>query len=255
MRTAAIGSLSSAVLCLSGLAGAQQPPPPLPSAYATPASPPPAPPALPSDPEPDDSRRPWEIALSLGFGNAVCDNEQPTSDCPVDGGGALSLGGAYRFHPHWAAGLELGVWAFEVRDEWQGQLQDKATEVTFGSVYLSPMARWYWFDSGPVDPYLQAGVGIGAVSATAKNATGEYEYTARGVAYSLGIGADWKLSRLFRLGPQFLAYLHVSSALCEKSTGVSESCRSPGTDENGGKEGLALPWRVVVVGTFTLGDP
>lgn len=250
-----------AAFFLSAVAAAQPPPPP-PPAYAPgqPAyGPPPtyAPPssAPPAAEAPEDARRPWEIAIGLGFGNAVCDNKQPNSDCPVDGGGAFSLGGAYRFHPHWAVGLELGVWAFKVRDSWQGQLQDKATDVKFSAVYLSPIARWYWFDSGSIDPYLQAGVGIGAVTATATNATAEYQYSARGLAYSLGIGAEWKLSRLFRLGPQFLAYLHVSSSICEKPNGGPETCRSPGTNDQGDREGLALPWRLVAVGTFTFGDP
>lgn len=208
----------------------------------------------PSDPRPD-ARRPWEVFLSVGYGNAVCDNEKPNSDCPVDGAAAFSLGADYRFHPHWAAGLEVGVWAFNVRDEWQGQLQDKATDVKFNAVYLSPMARWYWFDTGSLDPYLQAGLGLGSVTATASNAAGEYTYSARGLAYSLGIGAEWKLSELFRLGPQFLAYLHVSSELCETAPAGNETCRSPGKNEDGSREGLALPWRLVAVATFTLGDP
>jgi hypothetical protein len=59
----------------------------------------------------------------LGFGNAVCDNDEPTSDCPVDGGAAFGLGGAWRFHGNFAAVLELAAWAFNVRDEWRGQLR------------------------------------------------------------------------------------------------------------------------------------
>jgi hypothetical protein len=36
---------------------------------------------------------------------------------------------------------------------------------------------------------------------------------------------------------------------------ADESCRDPGKNEQGDKEGLALPWRLVAVGTFTLGNP
>lgn len=208
-----------------------------------------------SQEEPEDSRRPAELYLLLGFGNAVCDNDEPTSDCPVDGGAAFGLGGAWRFHGNFAAGLELASWAFKVRDEWRGQLQNDASDVRFDSVYIGPFARWYWFDHGTIEPYLHAGFGFGAVTAKASNDTADYEYSAKGIAYILGIGVEWKLSRLFRLGPQFLAYLHVSNEICEKSTGTDEACRDPGKNEKGDKEGVALPWRFVAVGTFTLGNP
>lgn len=199
-------------------------------------------------------RRPAELYLLLGVGNAVCDNDKPDSDCPVDGAGAFGLGGDWRFHDHWAVGLELGLWTFNVRDEWRGQLTDPATDVEFSSMYLAPFARWYWFRAGTIDPYLQGGFGLGSVTAKASNDSGEYEYRATGVAYLLGIGVEWQLSKLFRLGPQFLAYLHVSSELCEDS-GSGEQCRDPGETPDGDREGLALPWRLVAVGTFMLGDP
>jgi hypothetical protein len=93
------------------------------------------------------------------------------------------------------------------------------------------------------------------VTAKASNDAADYEYSARGIAYVLGIGVEWKLSRLFRLGPQLLGYLHVSNEICEESTGSSRTCRDPGRNADGDKEGVALPWRLVAVGTFTLGSP
>jgi opacity protein-like surface antigen len=197
-------------------------------------------------------KHPAELYALLGYGNAVCDKNKPDSDCPVDGALALGLGGDWRFVNHFAVGLELGIWSFHVREAWKGQLQDPATDVSFSSVYFAPFARWYWFDSGKVDPYLQAGIGLGSVTAKASNAGNEYQYTASGIAYLLGIGVDFQLSEAFRLGPQFLAYLHVSSKICETQNG-SENCHSPGTNADGNREGLALPWRLVAVGTFTFG--
>lgn len=250
----------SCVVTVAPWGWAQQPPPP---AYGqpAPAEPPPSyqsaqpPPSYqPAPPppaaEPPPSRHPAELFLLLGFGGAVCDNEKPDSDCPVDGGVAFGLGGAWRFHPHWAVGGELGFWAFNVRDEWRGQLADSATDVKFSSFYLAPMARWYWFDSGTIDPYLQAGIGFGSVQGEAKNASATYTTTAKGLVYLAGIGVEWQLSDLFRLGPQALAYLHVSNEICEDA-GNGETCRSPGKNDNGDREGLALPWRIVAVGTFT----
>ncbi len=225
-------------------------PPPAQQGYGPAPQPQPQP-----QPPPPPGRRPAEVYLLLGYGTAVCDNEEPTSDCPVDGGGAFGLGGAWRFHSNWAVGLELAGWSFAVRDEWRGQLQNDAENVKFSSFYISPFARWYWFDEGTADPYLQAGIGLSTVSAEASNANATYEYNARGLAYSFGIGVDFHISELFRLGPQFLAYLHVSNEICDNPAGASETCRDPGKDEKGDREGLALPWRFVAVGTFMFGDP
>jgi opacity protein-like surface antigen len=212
-------------------------------------------PPPPAEAPPAPGRRPAELYLLIGLGGAVCDNEKPDSDCPVDGGGAFGLGGFWRFHDNWAVGLELAAWSFNVRDEWRGQLQNDADDVKFSSFYISPLARWYWFDEGMVDPYLQAGIGLGTVTAEAKNQNATYEYNARGIAYSLGIGVDFHVSKLFRIGPQLLGYLHVSSEICDNPAGAGETCRDPGKNPDGDREGLALPWRFVAVGTFMLGDP
>jgi hypothetical protein len=198
------------------------------------------------DPAPGQ-RRPGELWLGLGIGNAVCDNEQPDSQCPVDGAGTFDLGGAYRFHPHWAVGAELAVWGFKVRDEWRGQLDNQATDVELSSFYLAPLVRWYWFDHGRVDAYLQGGIGVGSVQAKAENEGSKYEARASGLVYPLGIGAEWYVSKHFRLGPQALAYLHVSSEVCENNNG-DETCRDGTKDDN------ALPWRLMLMGTFVLGN-
>ena len=215
----------------------------------------PAPNAAPTPtPAQTEPRRPGEAFALLGFGNAVCDNKKPDSDCPVSGGLALGLGGDWRFASHWAVGLELAIWSFHVRDAWRGQLQNQATDVSFSSVYIAPIARWYWYDSGMLDPYLQAGIGYGSVNAKASNDAATYDYAAKGLAYILGIGVDFQLSKHFRLGPQFLAYLHVSSSLCSTSNGT-ETCHSPGKNADGSREGIALPYRFVAVGTYTFGGP
>lgn len=256
------------LLAVSGMAHAQAqpapqtdaiPPPPPPPAQpvAQPAPPQAAPPLPRPEAAPPESsrapREPVELHLLLGFGSAVCDNEKPDSDCPVDGGAAFALGGGWRFHDHWSVGLELAAWSFKVRDSWKGQLQDDATDVKFGSAYLAAFARWYWFDPGTVNPYLQAGLGFGTVTAEASNKSSTYTYSAPGIVYPLAIGAEFQVSKLFRIGPQFAAYLHVANKVCQ-DTGGNETCNSPGKNEDGEREGLALPWRFVAVGTFTFGS-
>jgi opacity protein-like surface antigen len=227
-RAVACGVLASTLILASLAFGQEAPPPP--------------------------KKHPVELYALAGYGDAVCDKNKPNSDCPVAGALALGLGGDWRFVNHFAVGLELGIWAFHVRDAWRGQLTDPATDVSFSSVYLAPFGRWYWFDTGKIDPYLQAGLGFGSVTAKASNSSGTYDYTASGIAYLLGIGVDFQLSDLFRIGPQFLAYLHVSSKICATTNGT-ENCHSPGTNPDGNREGLALPWRLVAVGTFTFGGP
>ncbi|MBI2388887.1 MAG: hypothetical protein HYV09_04645 [Deltaproteobacteria bacterium] len=197
---------------------------------------------------PPEPRRPAEIFVGLGTGNAVCDKEKPDSDCAVDkAGAAVSLGGAWRFHRHWAVGLELAIWGYNVRDSWKGKLADAATDVSISSSYVAPFARWYWFGKGSADAYLQLGLGLSGVKATAKNAGGEYEGNWSGVAVPIGIGAEWYVTRWLRLGPQALAYLHRSTRVCETANG-RETCRDAGKDE------ALLAWRILVLSaTVTFG--
>lgn len=200
-----------------------------------------------------DQPRRWSLHGGLGFGDAVCDNEKPDSDCPVDGAFTIALGGAWHFHSRFSLVGELAIWGYQIRDAWQGGLSDPATDVAFSSVYLAPMLRWRWFDeSRRVQPYLQGGIGIGSVSAKASNDTGTYEYSASGVVFPLGIGVDWRVGKRWRVGPQAQAYLQVSNEICAQEPGMSKDCRSPGTNDDGDREGLLLPWRIVVVGTFEL---
>lgn len=197
--------------------------------------------------------RPGELYAGLGFGNAVCDNDKPDSDCPVDGAFTMVLGGGWRFRDQLSWGGELGIWAFKIRDEWRGGLDDSATDVKFSSVYLATHLRWYWFDrTVGAQPYLQGGLGVGSAKAEASNDTGTYEYTAGGFVIPAAIGVDWSIGKRFRLGGQAQAYLHISNEICEDTPTANKDCRSPGKNEDGEREGVLLPWRIVLLGTYTL---
>ncbi|MGZ3417591.1 MAG: outer membrane beta-barrel protein [Polyangiales bacterium] len=194
-------------------------------------------------------RHPGELTLGLGVGNAVCDDKKPDSQCPVGkAGGALSLSGGWRFHPHWFVGLEIAAFQFNPRDEWRGQLQDPATEIKFNASYIAPHARWYWFGKGTADAYLQAGLGVGSVTGSAKNAGGSFEVKNTGLVVPVAIGVEWYLFDHFRLGPQLSAHLQKSGKHCETTNGGSEACRDATNDDN------ALVWRLLVVsGSFVFG--
>jgi len=195
---------------------------------------------------------PWALTAGLGFGNAVCDNDKPDSDCPVDGAFAIAFGGSWRFHKRFSLGAELAIWAFKIRDDWQGALDDSATEVSFTSIYLAPHLRWHWFDGMSTKPYLQAGIGFGSVTARASNDTGTFKYSASGIVVPLAIGVEWRVGKRFRLGPQAQAYLQISSQICSDEPGQAKECHPPGQNQDGEREGLLLPWRIMVMGSFAL---
>lgn len=49
-----------------------------------------------------------------------------------------------------------------------------------------------------------------------------------------------------------VVYLQVSSEICADDPDQPEDCHSPGTNDGGEREGLLLPWRLMVTGSFAL---
>jgi hypothetical protein len=195
-----------------------------------------------------EGRRPVELFVGLGLGNALCDNEKPDSQCPVNGGGAFTLGGGWRLSRRWLIGAELSFWGYKVRDSWRGQLASEATDVKLSSSYIGPLGRWYWLAGSSVDAYLQFGLGAATFNGEASNSAGTYKVAVTGLAFPLGLGAEASLSSRVRLGGQALAYLQKSADACETINGA-ESCKKATSDQN------ALPWRLLVMLTVMLGDP
>lgn len=193
------------------------------------------------------ARRPAELYLGLGPGNAFCDNKKPDSQCPVDGAFTLTLGGGYRLARPFSVGAELAAWGYKVRDSWRGQLDGAPSDVKLSSSYLGLMGRWYWLATRAVDAHLQFGLGAATFSGEASNAAGKYEVKVTGVAVPLGLGAEAYLSSRFRLGGQALVYLQKSSRVCETINGA-EACKGATSDQN------ALPWRLNLLFTVLLGD-
>ena len=240
-------ALAAVLVSASQLAQAETasrpPPPPAWGAPPPGAQPAAAPPPLEKS---HRLRRPAELFLGFGFGNAVCDHDKPENDCAVDGAATALLGGAWRLHDHWALGAELGLWSYKVRDSWRGKLDGSPDSAELSSAFLALIGRWYWFDDVPVDPYLEAGVGFASLTGKVESAGETYEFAATGAAYPLGIGADYHLTKGFRLGLQALAYLQISSKVCSTVKG-DETCEDATKDAN------ALPWRIALTGTFMLG--
>jgi len=202
-------------------------------------------------------RRRVNLWLGLGGGDAaLCGNDDPDSPCAVDGAFAGALGGDYRLHPNFGIGLEISGWSFSVSDHWLGQLSGEQKSAEIGASSLSIVGRWYWFDRGIVDPYLQFGVGIGGMEASVTNEAEEtYTYSASGSMWNLGVGGDFHVTPWFKLGPQLLAALLVGNDICETvGTDGDSVCRDARKDDKGDKEGRALAWRLMIVGTVMLAE-
>lgn len=196
-----------------------------------------------ADARPPAKRHHFEAYGGLGVGNAICDNNEPESDCPVDRGvgGAFAAGFGFRFHPKVSVGLEFGAWGFRTRDSWRGKLPDPSTEVGFSAAYLSPVVRWFFVSRGAADAYLQFGLGFGTVGADAVDARGDkYKLRFNGISTHAAIGVEWYLTRFLRLGPQGMLYLHSSTRTCETISG-NEVCREAARDEG------MLAWRILIV--------
>lgn len=217
-----------------------------------------------------ETRRAWEIHIGLGFGDAAgCKADEgadssmngamdaavddAADDCWIDGAAAGSLGGGYRLHPHWALGLELSGWSFNVPDGWRGSLDTEATDVSVGMSQVALYGRFYWYDERLWDPYFQAGIGYGGITGTAENTDATFEVNATGPIYHVGLGVDYIVHPIFRVGAQWLAALLVASEICTDD-GDTKECRAPEKNADGGREGLALPWRLALTGTFVFGE-
>lgn len=243
------GGVSVSVSATVGAPAAAAPGPtaaPAPGPVTAPgaATPPPPPPPAPP---PADRRRPGELWLGLGFGNAVCDDKKPKEECVVGkAGAALDVGGAWRFHPHFALGAELGWNGFNANQSWKSTLSNPAVDVKFSGWYLAPTLRWYWFGRGVTDAYLSFGLGVGAVNAHAEDANGnKADWRVSGWTMPLGIGAEFYVAERFRLGPQLQTWFLRGTTACDTTNGA-ETCRDARTDER------MLAWRFSLQGTFGL---
>jgi len=210
----------------------------------------------PAQPVPNARRR-FNISLGLGIGDAAgCGNEDPNSPCAIDGAATFLLGSDWRFHPNFGVGLEIGYWSFAVSDSWRGMLSGDpdADKTSIDASYIAVFGRWYWFDRGIVDPYIHLGFGGGSIAATIANSTESYRYTSSGSNTQLGAGVEFHVHPLVRLGPQLLASLLLSNDVCEKAPGMGEMCRKPMKNEMDEREGNALAWRFMLVGSVMLGE-
>jgi hypothetical protein len=181
-------------------------PPPAPAA-APPAAPAPivAPPpiAVPSGP----TRSSVELVPELALAWAHCqDGDTSSARCSgVRGGGELGFSAFWRVTPHlaWGGGFQLAVFRHEP------PRNSGVSDAEAFAFFLGLMGRAYLFERGAFDPYVQIGIGGGALGTAGEGAPGivddpeRYEETGAGPAVQAGIGADFFLSPRLKLGPSF----------------------------------------------------
>jgi hypothetical protein len=94
------------------------------------------------------------------------------------------------------------------------------------AVFFGVIARLYIAEEGPFEPYLQLGLGGGALGTAFDEVNGDtgeterYEETGAGPAVQLGAGFDFYVSPRLRLGP--------SLSLTQVSVDKIRRCRSGG---------------------------
>ena len=171
---------------------AHAPPPPL----ALTAAPPPELPAL------ELARRPFELSPELLLGLASCaDGASDDTRCSGWSAG-LGVGGSalWRVSPYFAFGATLSALSFGFHPSASSGLHHASAHGVFGGL----LGRVYFLDHGPVEPYLELGLGGGSITTSAREADDvQYDETAVGSALRVGGAIEFYLSRHVRLGPAF----------------------------------------------------
>lgn len=202
------------------------------SSHAAPvgAAPLPAPP--PSVGAPAFSRRTVELIPSLGLALPSCRAGSQTDDrCDgVTTGGIAGFTGLWRVTPYfaWGGGFELSAFRYDPPEDLE--LSDAGA----AAVWLGLVGRAYFIEEGSLDPYLQLGIGVGALGTTATDVAGvTWEETGAGPAAQIGGGLDFYLSRSIKLGPA-LSYTRVLVDKIRRCRASGDgNCVDVSKDENG----------------------
>jgi hypothetical protein len=129
--------------------------------------------------------------------------------------------------------LDVAVFRYEPPDRLHRESAGAA------AVYFGLAARAYFLDEGSVDPYLELGLGVGALGTSfdeesiADGESARFEETGAGPAVRIGGGVDFYLSRRLRFGPA-IGYTQVSVDKIRRCRGGGEGdCVDLPKDEHG----------------------
>ncbi len=187
-------------------------------------APPPTPAPLPPGParEADEHpRRAWEAFAHADLSAPFCRGDRfGAGQCAETGTGtALGAAALYRFTPSVALGAEASFSHFQV---------DAPSAAYSRASWMGLLVRGYFLDRGALDPYVEAGIGRGAVIAGSDGPMGPARTNATGPSAGARVGIDFWVTPFLRLGPAlsyrwvWLTDVHACvGATCE-TTAVSE---------------------------------
>jgi len=184
-------------LCLAACAWA-------PPAQAEHAPPPPivlAAPPPPELPPSEYSRRPFELSPEVLLGLPSCaDGSTSNARCSgIAAGPGLGATLLWRPSAYFAFGGALSYAGFALHPSAAAGL----SRARASGYFVGVLGRLYFFERGPVEPYLELGLGSGELQTTARESDAEYEESSGGLAVRAGFGLELYLSRHVRLGPAF----------------------------------------------------
>ena len=147
------------------------------------------------------ARRPFELVPAFAVALAHCSEALRVSErCASLGTGlGAGLSGLYRVTPYFAFGLTFAAYQFRIEPRPDSGLSGAGSSSLFAGV----LGRVYFVPEGPVDPYLELGLGGGSFRTSARELphSTAYEETASAPAARIGAGIDFSLGRAVRLGP------------------------------------------------------
>jgi hypothetical protein len=142
--------------------------------------------------------------LALAWTHCAAGDRTDDHCSGMKGGGEAAFAAFWRVTPYLAWGGALQIAAFR-RDAPASTAIEDASGL---AAFLGFLGRAYFFERGSFDPYVQLGLGGGALGTRGRLNGERYEETGAGPAVQLGGGADFFITRELKLGPS-LSYTHV----------------------------------------------
>lgn len=215
--------------------------PPTPARTSAPdGSPPPAAPrpaapssplvALPAPEPPIYVRRSIELVPQLGLSLPVCIAGDASDDrcAGVRTGLHAAASVLWRVTPHLAWGGKLQIAGF--RNQPAPHLAHE--DARAAAAFIGLLGRWYLLEEGKLDPYLEVGLGGGALGTSYVLADERYSETGAGPALLGGGGVDFILTRRLRIGPA-ASYTHVFVDKIRRCSSDGDACEDIGNDALG----------------------
>jgi hypothetical protein len=158
-------------------------------------------PPPPELPPPEYARRPFELSaeLLLAFPSCALGSSHNQRCEGIAAGPGLGATALWRPSPYFALGGTLSALSFGFRPAQDSGLSEGGARGHFWGL----LTRVYLFEHGRFEPYLELGLGSAAVSTHARETDAEYAESSAGLAFRLGAGLEFYLSRHVRVGPAF----------------------------------------------------